>query len=351
MSIFASAFSPEGTHLLAATGDGDLHIWRLAAGAAERAPPPPATHRLHSCAIYSLTFVPTARGLLLLSGSDEDVRGWRWEELLGGATPSPLLTLQNPRLSLRRGGLGPLSETTALAHDAASGAIYSAAGDGNAYAWDLEAERVVATFSGHENMLHGIGLRTERRQLVTGSEDGTCRLWDLRSAACTATLLAGGAAQAGGGGGKGGGAPSTAAASGGGDEARSEGGGTDWCGCLSVDDSETWLVAGWGRGFLCTFELNTLACVACLPTAAPPQAVAFRPGSTSDVISAGAEKSLYHWTVTGDLMTRAVCASPSIFTLAAKTSERDGLIVAAGGASGRLDVFCDLSHRAYSLSV
>ena len=53
----------------------------------------------------------------------------------------------------------------------------------------------------------------------------------------------------------------------------------------------------------------------------------------------------------GDLMTRAVCASPSIFTLAAKTSERDGLLVAAGGASGRLDVFCDLSHRAYSLSV
>ena len=49
-------------------------------------------------------------------------------------------------------------------------------------------------------------------------------------------------------------------------------------------------------------------------------------------------------------MTRAVCASPSIFTLAAKTSERDGLLVAAGGASG-LDVFCDLSHRAYSLSV
>ena len=35
-------------------------------------------------------------------------------------------------------------------------------------------------------------------------------------------------------------------------------------------------------------------------------------------------------------MTRAVCASPSIFTLAAKTSERDGLLVAAGGASHRM---------------
>jgi len=284
-TIFATAFSPDGKHLVCATGCGKLHVWAVSDGSMERMPTPDQhqSFQLHKCAIYSLVFVPSQGGVLLISGSDEEIRGWRWDELLSASSePTPAMQLQNPRRSLRRGGLGPLSETSALVHDSISNVLYSAAGDGNAYAWDLSTQKCVTTFSGHSDQLHCIAARTQRRQIVTGSEDGTVRLWDVRTASCTATLLADGT-----GGSKPvvSGAPAAA-------EAPAAADAHGWCGCLAVDESENWLVAGWGGGFLCTFELNMLACIACLPTAAAPQAVCFRPGSSSDVMTVGAEPNL-----------------------------------------------------------
>lgn len=280
-TIFATAFSPDGRHLVCGTSSGELHVWAVTSGTMETMPAPDQHHivQLHRCAVYSLIFVSTKSGTLLVSGSDEDIRGWRWDDLLDASSaPVPAMELQNPRKSLRRRGLGPLSETSALVHDPLTNVLYSAAGDGNAYAWDLSTHQCVSTFSGHSDQLHCIAARTQRRQIVTGSEDGTVRLWDVRTAGCTGTLLADGTS----------GAKSESAA------APSAYG---WCGCLAVDASENWLVAGWGAGFLCTFELNTLACVACLPTAAAPQAACFLPGSTSELVTAGAEPNL--------------CASPS----------------------------------------
>ena len=143
--VYTIAVSPCGRYLFAGTGHGKLHAWRLS-------PPPDVSDPLsfapptlcgtvqaHGCAIYSLTFAPSAEGgHLLLSGSDEEIRGWRMDELVApNAVPRARLQLQNPRGELRRGGLGPLSETSALVLDPSSSVLYSAAGDGNAYAWDL----------------------------------------------------------------------------------------------------------------------------------------------------------------------------------------------------------------------
>ena len=49
-------------------------------------------------------------------------------------------------------------------------------------------------------------------------------------------------------------------------------------------------------------------------------------------------------------MTRALCTSDSVFALAAQEFERDGLVVAAGGAGDTLDVFCE-AHRSFTLSL
>ncbi len=348
-TLYALAFSPDGSHLVGATSRGLLLIWKLASSAATGASttalalaPPTLAAKLqaHTSTIYSLAFAP---GDMLITGSDEEMRGWRWSQLLAG-TVAPLFELRNPTHALRRGGVGPLPETNALAVDAAAGLLYSASGDGNAYAWDLSAQSCVATFdAGVGEPLHCLATCPRHRQLVTGGEDGAVRLWDVRTASCAHTLRpdapplvhaaptaageAGAPARTGGGGGGGGG----------------------WCGCVAVDEAETWLVAGWGDGFLATVELNTLASVACMPTSAAPTAACFLPGSDFNVVSIGSESALYSWRLTGELETRAACSSPTALGLSVNQLRGGAQVVAVGGSAGTVDIFTDTSHRAFTL--
>lgn len=149
----ACAFSPSGAHLACSTASGCLHIYSLADG--ETHPVLVASVQAHppGCAIYSIAFTQSGTSTLLLTGSDDDIRGWRFEDLLSLTVattslvircvpaPAPVLQLQSPCQSLRRNAVSPVSETSALSIDASTGTLYSASGDGNAYAWDLKAQR------------------------------------------------------------------------------------------------------------------------------------------------------------------------------------------------------------------
>ena len=84
----------------------------------------------------------------------------------------------------------------------------------------------------------------------------------------------------------------------------------------------------------------------------PSAQVCFEPGAKASLLSVGAESGMYHWSVTGKLQTRAVCSSPSAFALAARRSGgASSSVVAVGGASRTIDIFCELTHPAYSIPV
>jgi len=340
MTVLCAEFSPSGEHLVCATDRGWVHVWLFGKQIAPDGLQPPkisSSTQLHECAIYSIIFLHSGAGELLISGSDDDIRCWRWEDLVGNTVkPTPLFQLHNPRRNLRRGGMLPLSETSALAIDASSSKMYSAAGDGNAYAWDLVTQKCLSTFSGHTDMLHCLALRSRQMQLVTGSEDGTLRIWDVRSSTCSNVLRADAPPLC----------PGTNMPT------RNPVETCGWCSCLAIDDSQNWLAAGWGNRFLCTIELNTLTCLACLPVTAPPQAVCFQPGVDSQgVLSVGAETALYNWCITGELQTRATVSCASAFALAARNLGGCDCLVAVGGVGNMMDVFCDMSHPAFSLAV
>ena len=59
----------------------------------------------------------------------------------------------------------------------------------------------------------------------------------------------------------------------------------------------------------------------------------------------------YHWKVTGELLTRSTCCSPSAFALASDGSSDGRQMVVVGGSSPAVDMFCDLSHKAVSFAV
>ena len=83
--------------------------------------------------------------------------------------------------------------------------------------------------------------------------------------------------------------------------------------------------------------------------AAAPQAVAFMPGSDSQLVSVGAEACVYHWKITGALQTRAACSSPSAFSLATRPLDDGGCLAAVGGVGGTVDLFYDMSFSQFTV--
>ncbi|KAL1518734.1 hypothetical protein AB1Y20_003019 [Prymnesium parvum] len=332
-AVLASAFSPCGLYLVCGTACGWVHIWKIGADGLHLAPSLRASFRAHHATLYALCFVPRAEGHLLVSGADEEIRAWEWERLLAppAGEPAPLVVLHNPRQPQRRGALGQLTDTAAFSFDPSARLLYSAAGDGNAYAWDLKALAPAHTLQGEGEPLYCLSVRGGHQQVLTGGEEGVVRLWDVRSCRCEHKLR-----------------PDLPplAPSGGGETA-----GLGAVSCLALDDSAGWLVAGWSDGFLCSVEMQTLACVACMPTAAPPQAVCFEAASEFRFFSVGAEPGLYSWDLSGHLDSRATCSSPSVFSVAAAALPGGGQIVAAGGVDCTVDLFTDPSHRAVTISM
>lgn len=58
--------------------------------------------------------------------------------------------------------------------------------DGTARLWDLQSGRCLQTFAGHTGEVSAVAVTPDGRFLVTGSPDGTVRFWDL----ATGNLLA-----------------------------------------------------------------------------------------------------------------------------------------------------------------
>ena len=142
---------------------------------------------------------------------------------------------------------------------------------------------------------------------MTGSEDGTARLWDVRVAESAATL-------------------------------RPPGGAGGWCSCAQVDATEDWLVCGWGAAVLTTWSLTAQTCTAAMPTGAAPQQLRFAAHSPSSVLSVGAEPSVYEWTLAGSLVQRVTCTSTSLFGVDSTTAHGDGGLIAVCGNGPRVQL-------------
>jgi streptogramin lyase len=162
--VFAVAFSPDGTRVLTGSWDGTARLWDTATGTAV------ATLAGHTDSVSAVAFSPD--GTRVLTGSN-DTTARLWD----AATGKLVATLA-----------GHLSAVFAVAFSPDGTRVLTGSWDRTARLWDAATGKVVATLAGHTDVVRAVAFSPDGTRVLTGSYDNTARLWDAATSKVVATL-------------------------------------------------------------------------------------------------------------------------------------------------------------------
>ncbi|MFF8232204.1 WD40 repeat domain-containing serine/threonine protein kinase [Streptomyces caelestis] len=128
----------------------------------------------------ALTLVAEARAL---PGHERDTRALAaWHRL-------SLATVRTGVRGAWPAGTVELPTSGTQAHATADGRRALCADLGTLRLWDFEdGGRCVRTFDGHDGAVEAVSLRADERFALSGGQDGTVRLWDVRTGRCLSVL-------------------------------------------------------------------------------------------------------------------------------------------------------------------
>jgi len=366
VTVFSSLFSPCGAYLVCGSGFGTLAIWKMSQYLEEDTwkgcNSPSITPHLRILptnreslkdgsnsglpsggAIYSLTFVGTGENTILAAGHELGVQCWRWFDLLDALHKMseqnsedrliylpPHFTLACPQTFGYLGSRGSMSEVNGVAPALSPNQLYGAAGDNNAYCWDLNTGSVVNTFSGHKGYLHCVAFASQHQALVTGAEDGMVGIWDCRSQNTVDFLKVKGAGLA---------ADATL---------------PGWVAALEIDEGGNWVVCGGGRekgsflqfeGFLTNVHIGSRVLANNgIKTMANVQSVALW---DNNILAAGSSRYLELYDrFCSSKRSHIMMNLPSAFSIGKSPTDE---IFVVSGSSPSVDVFVHTNSRAFSL--
>ena len=157
--VWQVAFNPDGKTIALASGDGSVSLWRREGESTRRFGPRLRQQRR----VTALTFSPDGR--LLLAGGIEGVVQV-WDVQTGGPVGKPL---RHPGAVW---AAAFLDEHTAL----------TGCRDGGGRLWDVRTGLPIGPPLRHGGVVWAAACRPGGRLAVTGSEDGTARVWQLPAA-------------------------------------------------------------------------------------------------------------------------------------------------------------------------
>ncbi|KNA12336.1 hypothetical protein SOVF_126850 [Spinacia oleracea] len=328
-TVFRTIFAPSSSNpnpdtVVAASSDGSVAAYSLSSilstlelrnGISNPqqvfAAEPNCFLQAHEGPAYDVKFYGVDADALLIScGDDGRIRGWKWKELEESETPiheqgthvKPSIELMNPQHRGPWYATSPISENNAIAVDHQRGSIFAAAGDSCAYCWDVETSKIKMVFKGHLDYLHCIIARKGSNQIITGSEDGTARIWDCQSGKCVQVI-----------------SPKR--------ESLKE---VSTVSCIGLDASESWLACGSGQS-LYVWNLLASEQISRISTPTTCQDLVF---DDNHILAVGASSMLSRMDMNGKILSQIRCAPESAFSVSLHQSG----VIAVAGYAGLVDV-------------
>ena len=157
-SVYGAAWSPDGTRLATACGDGLVRVWDAAAGRLQRTL---AGHRL---AVNWVAFSPDGSRLASCA-SDGTVRFW-------DARDGRLLAVLEE----------PVGQVWEVAFSPDGSRLAGVGADGCLHLWHAESGRHLLALGGHSAQAWGVVFAPDGTGILTGAQDGTARLWGVSPA-------------------------------------------------------------------------------------------------------------------------------------------------------------------------
>uniref|UniRef100_A0A0B6ZJ94 Uncharacterized protein n=1 Tax=Arion vulgaris TaxID=1028688 RepID=A0A0B6ZJ94_9EUPU len=189
--------------------------------------------------------------------------------------------------------------------------------------WDIESGRYLDSLTGHTDYIHSICLKDEGRELISASEDGTARIWDLRAKDAVHMMK-----------------PFEHQMC-----ARPHMG--KWLQCLAMDEENYWLLLG-GGPTLAAWHLKTLTPTVTFDTPGVAQNVALF--YEDKIFSAGTNNILNHWSITGEHKMGVPVSPMSIYSIGINTASKSNKVMTVAGNSDKLDVCTNFGYKAFSLT-
>ncbi|XP_054725072.1 LOW QUALITY PROTEIN: THO complex subunit 6 homolog [Uloborus diversus] len=322
-TIFSVAYSSCGYYLAAANNYGNIAIFNLSSllendeddSVDTSQTYPVFSFSAHKGPIYSL--VSTKQ--LIISGSVGEVKAWKWSDVKRSEGKAIWTHIIPQGENLTK----PEVNCMVLGDKEGKTLLYIGCGDNKVYCLDIETRTVKFVLEGHTGYIQCIDLGNTSQECITGSEDGSVRIWDSRKGGEAVNILE----------------PHKHKLA-----SRPELG--KWIGCLAFDSSDDWLVCG-GAPTLCVWHLRSLA----------PSTQLLKPRVTSSVvhfyddiiISGGSEPCINHWSLDGNLQIEVPTSATNIYSIGINSSLTQQILSAAG-SSCKIDVCTDFRYRDFSLS-
>lgn len=309
--VFDLQFSPLGKHLATSDIFGQIAVFSLSSAldSSNQSSGKTASRLLkgHKGPVYSLCNAES----LLVSGGTQELKVWKWEELISNSEAvDPLTTLCPPASA-------SAVDINGLTYDKQTQTVFSACGNGKLFSWDLSSGKIKGTFSGHKGSVYCASMRTGSQKFISGGEDGSVYLWDPSASNSPVHTIKAGDGQ--------------------------------WVGCVAVDQSGEWMVYG-GSAAPVVFHLGSMNKILSLPVpeGTVSQGAIF---AKDNIITVGSEPTVRHWTVNGLPVAAVPGGHSHAFSVAFNDSSVHYELLAVSGDSSDVNIFTNFGYKAFSLTV
>ncbi|CAL8283633.1 unnamed protein product [Boreogadus saida] len=313
MSVFSQSFSPCGKFLAAGNNYGEIALFSLSAAlgpdANELSQKPILTFTAHEGPVFSLLSTDSH----LLSAGNGEISAWSWAELIKKNVKAAWTRRPNYKSSLE------IPEINAMALNPADNSLAVGGGDNNVHIMDLENGVFKSVLQGHTDYIHCLSVRERASEVLSGGEDGAVRIWDTRTSQCVHCVEVYKYETC----------------------ARPQHG--KWISCLTTDSD--WMLCGGGPS-LSLWHLRSMSPTSVFPLSGCQRQATFYQDM---ILTVGEGQCVSHCLMGGEVKAQIPCTPHSINTLAINTSSTEHRVVTVGGSSDHIDVFTNLSYKAFSL--